>query len=599
VVAWLAAVGVAWGLVGLPEQCTEITPGEAREAAVATVEWFERNQLDDGRWVYRYNIGSDVTDRSPHTVRHSGVTMALYQAREAGIDKALTLADRGTEWSLGNLHRARPADGSGDIAMVTLGREAPTGGAALLTAGLAIRHRAEGPSPYDDEMFAMGRFLVAMTEPSGAVLEAWDTFDDAPVPERYSLFFTGEAYFALALLAQVDPDGDHGDWAGTADRIGTYLATERDEAEDRFPPTSDHWASYGLAASARAGLPLDDDQADYAERLGEIFGMQVRYESQRTGEGLNRWVLRGPEALGAGVGTLGEGLGGLWRLSEPDGVLADERDVIGERLRCVAGVLHDRQIDAAEAVDTHDPGLTEGAWFRLDWTQKDDQQHALSALLFAEDALAEGDRRVTPTGDDSVARVLWLLVIAAALTNPVRVRRLTTRGSGEGEAGGDDLPQPGGFPSLRARLGIGMAGTFSVLGAIALVGDPVLEAVDVSAPTGMIAAGVLVGLTAVVDFVRPKVEPLVGVGPRAALFVPLLVPGLLRPATAVAVLAVSSHVGVGAALGMSAVAAGAGVAAMRPAGDESTTVEKLLWQALAALAVAGGVALTVDGIFSI
>lgn len=585
--AWLATVAVAWGLVGLPEHCTPITPEQAREASVATVGWFDRNQLDDGRWVYRYNIDDDVTNLNPHVVRHSGVTMSLYKANEVGIVEALPIADRGTEWSLDNLER------HDDLAMVATYREAPSGGAALLTAGLAIRHLTEGPSEYDEDMFAMGRFLVAMTEPSGAVLESWDTVDDAPVPDQYSLFFTGEAYFALALLAQVDPDGEHGDWAEVVDRIGRYLATERDEAEDLFPPTSDHWAAYGLSESAQAGIPLDADQADYAERLGEIFSMQIRYESQRTGKGLNRYVQRGPEALAAGVGTLGEGLGALWRLTDTGGVLADERDAVGERLRCAAGVLYDRQIDADEAAKTMNPGLTEGAWFRLGWTQKDDQQHALSALLLAEEALGQGDERSSPTGDDSVARVLWLVLIAAALTNPMRLRRLMAPSV-------DGHPQRDGRdPGLLPRVGIGVAGTFAALAVVAAVGDPVLDAIDVSAPTALIAAGLLVGLTAIVDFVRPKVEPLVGVTRSAALFVPLLVPGLLRPAMAIAVLAVSSHVGVGAAMGMAGATAAMGLAALRPAGEPPTTVESLVWQALAAFAVAGGVAMAAEGIFSI
>lgn len=583
-VAWLATVGVGWGFVGPREHCTSITPEQAREAVTATVEWFDRNQLDDGRWVYRYNIDSDEIDLNPHLVRHSGATMALYQAHRAGIDDALALADRGTGWSLETLER------QDDFAMVALGPEAPSGGSALLVAGLAVRHLTEGPSVYDDDMYAMGRFLVEMTEDSGAVLEAWNTSDGAPVPDRYSLFFTGETYFALALLAQVDPDGEHGDWTETADRIGTYLATERDEAEDLFPPTSDHWAAYGLAESAHAGIPLDDDQADYAERLGEIFSIQIRYESQRTGEGLNLRLQRGPEALGAGVGTLGEGLGALWLLTDEGGVLADHRDAVGERLRCVAGVLYDRQIDTEEASQTQDPGLTGGAWFRLGWTQKDDQQHALSALLLAEEALAEGDQRSSPTGDDSVARVLWLLVTAAVFTNPMRIRRLMTP---------DDSSQPEGSPSLAARLGVGVAGSFVALATIAAVGNPVLEAIDVSAPTAMIAAGLLLALAAIVDFVRPQAEPLVGLTRSSALFVPLLVPGLLRPAMALTVLAVSSHVGIGAGVGMAAVTAATGLVALRPAGEKTTTVEAFAWQASAALAVAGGIAMTADGIFSI
>jgi hypothetical protein len=579
--AWLLVIGFTWGFVALPEHCGDLTEAEAREAAEATVAWFDRNQLDDGRWVYRYNIDTGATDHNPHTVRHAGVTMSLYQAHEAGIDGALGIADAGADWALGPdvvVHQD-------DLAMMSPTRYAPTGGAALLAAGLAQRYRAEGPSHYDDDMWALGRFLVAVTEDDGAVLASWDTRQGAPVPDHYSLFFTGEAYFALALLAEIDPEGRHGDWAGTADLIGHYLATERDEAENLFPPTSDHWAAYGLGASADAGIPLDDDQVAYGERLAEIFSIQIRYESQRTNEGLNRYVQRGPEALGAGVGTLGEGLGALWTLTDDGGPLEDHRAAIGERLRCTAGVLHDRQIDAEEAAGTLDPGLTEGAWFRLGWTQKDDQQHALSALLLAEEALAEGDGSSSPTGDDSVAHVLWLMVIAVALANPVRARRLRATDDGA---------------TAPARLAVGMAVTALALAAAAAVGGPLLEAIDVSAPTAMIGAGLVVALTGMVDFFRPTGESVPAGKGVAAWLVPLVVPGLLRPALAVFALAVGAHVGIGAGVAVAIVTGLTGLAAWRPAPEgEPSPLEKYVAQALAVLVVIGGVAAAADGIFSI
>ena len=64
---------------------------------------------------------------------------------------------------------------------------------------------------------------------------------------EYSKYYTGEAYWALARLERVFPDEGFG---AVADRIGAYLATTRDEAEDYWPPIADHWAGYGLADTA-------------------------------------------------------------------------------------------------------------------------------------------------------------------------------------------------------------------------------------------------------------------------------------------------------------------------------------------------------------
>lgn len=576
--AWALALGLARGVVGLPERCPDVAAGEVDAAAVEAVSWFARNQLPDGRWVYRYNLDDDQVDRQPHTVRHSGVTMSLYQAHGAGIPRALEVADAGAEWSLGHLlHRD-------DWAAVAPTAQVPTGGTALLVAGLAIRRAATDDDRYDDELRAMGRFLVTMTEPSGAVLALWDSAAERPVPARYSAFYTGETYFALGLLANVDSEGP---WRETAGRIGAYLATERDEVEQIFPPVSDHWAAYGLATSAvGSDRPLSASERAYARRLAGIFGMEVRYESQRTGEGLNRWVLRGPWALGAGLGTLGEGLGALWRLTEYDEAIASHRDAIGERLRCVTGILVDRQMNAAEASDATQPDLVRGAWFRLGWTQMDDQQHALSALLVADETLAQSAADGS-SGEDNVGPLLWLVVIAIAAVNPLRVRRLT---------------QPAENPA-RARgwrpIVVGSAVAAACLVGVSVVADPLLRAIDVSPPTAVIAAGLVVGLTALVDFVRPDTEPWHSEPGGLSPLAPVAVPALLRPATVLLVLAVAADVRVANGVTLAAAVAACGLAALWSVVRLGTRFDMWAWRAVAAIAILGAVDLIVDGVFAI
>ena len=614
--AWAAAVGVAWGLVARPERCGAVTVQRVEAAATEAVGWFERNQLGDGRWTYGYDRDRDVVDRQPHDTRHSGVLLSLYQADAAGISGARELADRGVAWSLGQLAH------DGDRSAVVTRDPAPTGATALLVAALAERRAATGDPRFDDELQAMGRFLVSITEPSGAVPAFWDPERRQSIPDVYSLFFTGETYFALASLETVDPGGG---WRETADRIENYLATERDDAEDRFPPVSDHWAAYGLASTVLGGNgPLGDDERAYARRLGAIFGVQVRFESQRTGEGLNRWVLRGPQASGGGLATLGEGLGSLWRLAGEDDSLAADRPLLAERLRCVAGLLVDRQVDAEEAADASRPELAQGAWFRLGYTQKDQQQHALSALLQAL-PVADDDRTAGPSGDDAAGRVIWLLVIGAALVNPIRARRLPTRSASPGPpssageqpdrppgAGHDPMAgtgagtqapalaadavtaHPVGTMTVTAAAGLGLV----VLVVLAAVAGPLLRTIDVSAPTALIAAGIVVGLTALFDLLRPTAAALPAAsGPGAAgAFVALV---LVRPAVALLVLAVAADVGVGIGVGVAAAAALASLAALRPLTGQRSVWENLAVRAVAVVAIVGAVDLVVDGIFAI
>ncbi len=106
--------------------------------------------------------------------------------------------------------------------------------------------------------------------------------------------------------------------------------------------------------------------------------------------GITRFT-RGPIALAAGVGTLGEGLGNHLLHALDDGDLNEQLDVLVERADCAAHLLVTRQIDATDARSDADPDRTVGGWFRLGDTQMDDQQHALSALLLLQQVRARLD----------------------------------------------------------------------------------------------------------------------------------------------------------------------------------------------------------------
>ncbi|MEQ8719518.1 MAG: hypothetical protein RIE08_18090 [Acidimicrobiales bacterium] len=357
VAAWVLVAVVLRAFVVQPEMCPVVTPAEVTAAVVETVGWFERNQLDDGTWLYRYDKDDDVDLGGYNLTRHAGVTMSLYQADAAGVSGARSIADAGTAFALDNLITA--GDG---LAFHRGSADVRVGATALLVAGLVIRRDTTGAATYDEEMVEMGEFLIGQIEANGAVLAGWDPDTGLPVPDSYSKFFTGEVFWALASLARVEPDGP---WRDAAESIGMYIVEERDEAEEVWPPLPDHWASYAF-------VELGGGDADYIERQQALFGGQVRYESQRDTDWWT-YLTRGRRALGAGVGTLGEALGNLWQVAPDDDVAA--------RGACLAGMLVERQVDADEALSERDPGRTAGAWFQFGVTQMDDQQHAMSALL--------------------------------------------------------------------------------------------------------------------------------------------------------------------------------------------------------------------------
>jgi hypothetical protein len=359
-----------------PERCPEVSAAERAEAVDEAVGWLARNQEPDGSWVYQYDTGADEISTEYNLVRHAGVLLSLYQAAGVGVDGAELVADRGVGFA-----RDRLVGEDDWSAFGFPGARLETGATALLTAALLERRATTGDDTYDVLLARLGRFLEGQVRADGAVLSLWDPNTDAPVPDQYDRFATGEALWALARLHRAFPDAG---WDEPARRVARYVATRRDEVERPFPYLSDHWAAYALDEMARwPGNRLEEPEVAYARRLAGIHGVQVRYESQRRDGGVTELV-RGPYAPGSGLGTLGEGVGALDRLAATDDRLADLAEPLETRADCVAGMLVDRQVTGAEAEEVARPDLARGAWLHRGVTRMDDQQHAISALIVPE-----------------------------------------------------------------------------------------------------------------------------------------------------------------------------------------------------------------------
>ncbi len=360
------------------EVCPPVAAAQVEQAIEQASDWMALGIGDDGRYVYGYRLDTDTEDLGYNSARHAGVTMSLYQVYEAtGETRYLEAADAGAAYMLDRL-----VDGGGWLAWGE-GSARPTGANGLLLAGLALRRRATGDPRHDDVMRGIGAFLVRQQEPSGAIAAEVDPVTRLPDTGSHGAFATGEAAWALVLLDQVLPGEG---WVEAALPTIDYIATARDRAEGYLARLPDHWAAYALAE-----LPpeyLNAERLGLARRLAGYFGMRLRFEASRTGEGVNLWVrwYPGPPA---GVGTAGEGIGALHRLTLAQPSLAGLQANIEERLVCTAGMMVERQVSVADAAGLPSPQLAAGAWFYRGHTQMDGQQHVVSALLAALPILEE------------------------------------------------------------------------------------------------------------------------------------------------------------------------------------------------------------------
>lgn len=372
VVVWVIGAGLLRLTLWAPEICPPLSNSQARAAAVVSADWIVTNQDSDGTYLYGWDRTSGEESDDPYNlVRHGGVTMSLYQMVRGGEAMYLDAADEGLAWMLDRL-----VDAAEGVAFTESG-SAKLGAASLLAVSLAQRRIATGDPTHDETMRALGRFLVGQQRGDGSMLNFFDLETQAPVPEVTSVFATGEALWALALLHEQFPaEGFNIPAFLTLD----YLALHRDLEEGFYPqPWPDQWAAYSLGEMADWGLA--DHHIDYARSLLERYAFMIRFDAQRgTTYGS---ITHGPAPRGSGTGTWIEGLAALWPMTLTEERLADVADGTTEALACGAARLADRQVDPGEDVGPREAG----AWFYDDYTRMDDQQHAASGLLLAEPAL--------------------------------------------------------------------------------------------------------------------------------------------------------------------------------------------------------------------
>ena len=393
VVAVLAAGLITWQpWSDDPGPCTIVSADELDDTVVAGMGWLERALQDDGSFWYEYDRTADEFVPGYNHVRHAGTLMALSQVAADGGEMAETateLIDGGLGFVLDQLVTADDR-----TAFVEPGTPAKLGSTALVVATLAHLRIATGDDTHDDLLRSMGRFMQSLLRDDGGMWAEATGPDLEPRVGTTSTFYTGEAFWALALLANVLPGEG---WEESAEAVGYYIATARDEEEDiRIRPHADQWAAYGFSEMRNWDV-LEGEELGYIialiDRYHSRLKTEIGREENRVGDGSGEPDETVTQSRGAGFGTTVEALGSLWRLSAVDPGLSELESRLRQETLCGASILAARQLDAERAATFASPERVEGAWFYLEderagleghfLTRVDDQQHAISGVLRA------------------------------------------------------------------------------------------------------------------------------------------------------------------------------------------------------------------------
>lgn len=570
VISCVAIFGVVRSAIAIPEHCGDLTTNDLDASISEAVAWMERNQLDTGVWLYRYDVVNNEDLGGYNWVRHAGVLLSLEQTARLlngpVADQAEIVADRG--WpAIEKNYRDVTIGGVRTTAMRS--SSSATGGTALTGIALSERRVRTNDASLDQTLLQMARFVAAQVQDDGSVLNEVNLDTGLSTPGSFSPFATGQTMFLLARAREITQTNEFDSKIASIIR---YLATQRAAREGYVPDVSDHWGAYGMAVLASSGPQFLSDReiVEFIRKQLGIAAIQVRYESQRTNDGLNRWT-RGRQTLGAGLGTLGEAIGAWREVVAVQPVLRSQEPWLHERLLCVSELLVRRQVSAEQAQKLSNPDSSQGSWTQFGITQMDDQQHALSAMVAAR--IVDVDAPNAPRRMPIPESALLVIFSAIAVMNPAR------------------LAQRGASCS-RIQLSVGGV---VVIAIVTIFGGPLLRALNVSAATALVGAGAAVVVTALISL-GMQMRP---IHRSVNSNLDFLLNGFLRPETLLLAIAVGAGGQGWTWVVTAAFIAGGAMAVPTQWVERNHVLVTWLTRLLMVSSIALGVVLIVDGVYAV
>ena len=350
-----------------------IRPQDLLSASILGGEYLLNHQFGNGMFDYNYDAKTNRSDRDYNLLRHAGTCYSLIELYQSTGDiRFLHSARIGIEYLLSFTDVPLDRDSHGEFeAIVSVGREAKLGGAALALLALVQYQKATGDSSWLPCAKKLANFILFQQKQSGEFVSKY--YYGEPESEVFeSIYYPGESILALTRLYQVDRDPL---WLMSAIRGANWLILKRDAGKKTQDLPHDHWLLIALN--------------ELQQLTGKILYTQHSLRIARA-------ILMGlcttstnPDWIGSfyvpprstPTATRAEGLVAVWQLTKRNRI-SNARYL--EALKLMAGFQLRCQITQDSALDLPRPDLALGGFRRglSDWEVRIDYvQHNISSLL--------------------------------------------------------------------------------------------------------------------------------------------------------------------------------------------------------------------------
>lgn len=226
-----------------------------------SMNYIDRNILEDGRFQYKKHIDSDITCKNDvyNALRHAGVLYSMYMYEKYGlVEKFKESRIKASKYFIERYIKEIKED---MCAVVSIPEEellnikiAKTGAAGIALCALS--------NLYNDNEIELttlqkiGNFLLYMQKDSGDVYAYYDLEKDEINKDAEAVYYAGEAAAGLMYLYEINPDTK---WFEAAKKIITYLAEIAKNEE--FNVNFDNWAALAIEKMFQTELLTEEEQA--------------------------------------------------------------------------------------------------------------------------------------------------------------------------------------------------------------------------------------------------------------------------------------------------------------------------------------------------
>jgi hypothetical protein len=215
---------------------------EALSAAELGGEYLVRVTGEDGRFMYEVDASSGRSLGGYNMLRHAGTTYSMLELYgETGDENLLAAAERALEYLKSQTETCYGF--TEGVRCVLDGRKVKLGGNGLAILAYTKHAEVTGSDEYLNEAESLARWITEIQSSEGEFEVHIEFIDTGELDDHISLYYPGEAIFALARLYEARGDER---WLESAQGAADWLITVRDRGKSPEDLPHDHWLLYGL-----------------------------------------------------------------------------------------------------------------------------------------------------------------------------------------------------------------------------------------------------------------------------------------------------------------------------------------------------------------